>query len=342
MPPRPPAAAAWATCPKPGPDVRARLPGWIGLLALLVAAPWQALAAPLVVAVAQPPLFAPMQLAALEGHFAAEGLDVRIQPCINGRRCLQHLTDGEAQVATVADTPMMFSLHAGHRFDIVATFGASTRDTLMVVRTDRGIQAPADLAGKRVGVVRGTSAHYFASVFLLVSGVPRDAVRLVFLDPARGAEPLLRGEVDAAAFYLPTGPQALQQLGSRGRELTTLRAQSVMVNLVAQPGLSQDTLLRLLKAVQRSLTLMATQPARAHAVLAKAWQQDVRTVAEQLKAYEFRLTLDQNLLSSLEAQSRWAAREGLVEPAAPPPDYLDLMRTGPLQALDPRAMTLVK
>lgn len=298
-------------------------------------------AAPLVLAIGDSTLFAPLQLAAQEGYFAAEGLDVRVQPCINGRRCLKHLTDGEAQVATVADTPMVFALHAGHRFDILATFGSSSRDTMLVARADRGIRTPADLAGKRIGVVRGTSAHYFANVFLLVNGVSRDKANLVFIDPNRGAEPLLRGEVDAAALYRPVGPQAAQQLGTNGQVLATLRPYTVMVNLVAQPGLSQDTLLRLLKAVQRGITLLNGQPARAHARLATLWKQDVKDVAAQLEVYEFRLGLDQNLLSTLEAESRWAVREGLVDnPSAP--DYLELMRTEPLRALDPRAMTLIK
>jgi NitT/TauT family transport system substrate-binding protein len=321
-------------------QIRPALANLLLALTLLLLPPARAAAAPLVVAVGETPLFAPLQLASLEGHFAAEGLDVRVISCINGRRCLKHLTDGEAQVATAADTPMMFALHAGHRFDIVATFGSSSRDTVMVARTDLGVRTPADLAGKRIGVVRGTSAHYFTNVFLLINGVPRDSVVLVFLDPTRGAEPLLRGEVDAAALYLPIGPQAVEQLGAKGVVLPTLRPYTVTVNLIAQPGLSQDTLMRLLKAVQRSITLMNEQPARAHAQLATLWKRDAKTVGRQLEGYEFRLGLDQNLLSTLEAESRWATREGLVSGNAP--DYLDLMRVEPMRTLAPRAMTVIK
>lgn len=318
-------------------------PSWrrwaAGLLVAL--ATLTAQGAPLVIAVGESTLFAPMQLAAQEGFFAAEGLDVQIIGCINGRRCLKHLTDGEAQIATVADTPMVFALHAGQRFDILATFGSSTRDAALVARTDRGIRTPADLAGKRIGVVRGTSAHYFTNVFLLVNGVPRDSVSLVFIDPNRGADPLLRGEVDAASLYRPAGPQALEQLGAKGMQLPTLRPYTVMVNLVAQRGLSQDTLLRLLKAAQRGVALLNGQPGRAHELLGARWKVDARNAAAQLDGYEFRLGLDQNLLSTLEAESRWAVREGLVEGKAMP-DYLELMRVEPLRALDPRAMTLVK
>jgi len=311
----------------------------IGLLA--ACASLASTAAPLVIAVGESTLFAPMQLAVQQGFFAAEGLDVQVIGCINGRRCLKHLTDGEAQVATVADTPLVFALHAGQRFDILATFGSSARDTALVARTDRGIRTPADLAGKRIGVMRGTSAHYFTNVFLLVNGVPRDSVHLVYIDPNRGTEPLLRGEVDAAGLYRPLGPQALEQLGAKGLQLPTLRPYTVMGNLVAQRGLSQDTLLRLLKAAQRGVALLNGQPGRAHELLGARWKVDARGAAAQLEGYEFRLGLDQNLLSTLEAESRWAVREGLVDNKAVP-DYLELMRVEPLRALDPRAMTVIK
>lgn len=313
---------------------------WAAGLALALAG-LPATAAPLVIAVGESSIFAPLQLAAQEGYLAAEGLDVRVIGCVNGRRCLKHLTDGEAQVATAADTPIVFALHAGHRFDIVGTFCTSAQDSMVVGRADRGIQAPADLAGKRLGVVRGTSAHYFANVFMLVNGVPRDSVNLVFLDPNAGPEPLLRGDVDAASLYRPDGPQAARQLAANGRVLQTLQPYNVMMNLVAQPGLSQDSLVRLLRAARRGIELLNRQPARAHALLAARWQVDAKTVAERLEGYDYRLQFNQNLLTLLEAESRWAMREGLVDKPAMP-DFLAVMRTEPLQAVAPRAVTLVK
>jgi ABC-type nitrate/sulfonate/bicarbonate transport system substrate-binding protein len=299
-------------------------------------------AAQLVIAVGENSIFAPLQLAAQEGYFAAEGLDVKVITCVNGRRCLKHLTDGEAHVATVADTPMVFALHAGHRFDIVATFGTSAQDSMIVARTDRGIRSAGDLAGKRLGVVRGTSSHYFANVFLLVNGVTRDTVNIVFIDPNAPADPLVHGDIDAAALYRPAGPQAVQQLGAKARVLPTQVPYTVMVNLVAQPGLSQDNLVRVLRATRRGIELLNSQPARAQAMLAAHWQTDAKTTAERLAGYDWRLGLSQNLLSTLEAESRWALREDLVDRSNGRPDYLELMRVEPLRSLDPRAVTLVK
>lgn len=314
---------------------------WAAGLLLLLLPSLAARAAPLNIAVADTPLFAPLLIAAQQGYFAAEGLDARVIYCVNGRRCLKHLTDGEAQVATAADTPMVFSLHAGNRFDIFASFGSTAQDNLVVARADRGIRTPADLAGKRLGVVRGTSSHYFSNVFMLINGVPRDAVNVVFIDPNAGTEPLLNGDIDAAILYRPYGPQAVQQLGAKGVVLKTLQPYRVMVNLVAQPGLSQDTLVRVLRAARRAIELLNQQPAQAHAMLAARWQTDAQTAAQRLEGYDFRLALGQNLLSTLEAESRWAVREALVD-RPEKPDYLQLMRVEPLRSLDPRLVTVIK
>lgn len=312
-----------------------------GALFALLGLQLSAHAAPLVIAIAEFPLFAPMQIADSEGYFKAEGLDVRIQPCVNGRRCLKHLTDGEAQVAAVADTPLVFAVHAGLPFEIIATTSVGARDTMLVARTDRGILSVQDLKGKRVGTFGGTTAHFFISNLLLVAGLPRDSVTVVMMDPERGFEPLLKGEVDAASLYRPLGPLAVQQLGAKVRALDVPRAFTSSSNLVAQPGLPQDTLLRLLKAVARATALMNNSPAQARQVLAARWKQDAQQVDKQLSGYEFRLTLDQNLLLTLEAESRWALRDGLVNPNSSA-DFLSRLRVEPLRTLNPQAVSIIK
>ena len=139
----------------------------------------------------------------------------------------------------------------------------------------------------------------------------------------------------------PLLPQAVQQLGTKAQVLKTLQPYALMVNIVAQPGLSQDSLQRLLRAARRGIDLLNREPARAQALLATRWQADAKAVSERLDGYDFRLTLNQNLLSTLEAESRWAVREDLVDRGGKP-DFLGVMRVEPLRALDPRAVTLIK
>lgn len=298
-----------------------------------------ALAQPLRVATAQLTYFAPALVAGWQGFFAAEGLQVEIIPCVNGRRCLKHLTDHQADVATVADTPIVMAAHHGQVFQILATMTTS-RDNSFVVRSDRGIASPADLRGKRIGYVRGTSGHYFTDTFLTYHGITLDQITPVELDAARAPQQLAAGEVDAAGLYQPHGPEALRLLGSQGRVLSAPRLYTATMNLVVRPGVSDADAVKLLRALQRANAYMQADQQRAQAQVARELRLDPASVRESWDLLSFRLSMGQSLLTTLEAQSRWMRRTEQVE-GTESPDFLKMMRPGPLRQVDPSAVSLV-
>ncbi len=314
---------------------------WVLLATQLLLACWATptVAKPLRIAVAQLPYFSPALVAGWQGYFAAEGLEVEIVPCVNGRRCLKHLTDNEVDVATVADTPIVTAVHDGLPFHILATMTTS-RDNSFIVRADRGIASPADLRGKRIGFVRGTTGHYFTDTFLIFHGIGLDQVTLVELDAARAPQQVAAGEVDAAGLYQPHGPAALRLLGDKGLVLPAPRLYTATMNLVAKPGLSDADAAKLLRALQRATTYIRADPPRAQALVASQLKMDRKLVNETLELLSFRLSLGQSLLTTLEAESRWMRRTGQVT-GDTTPDFLARMRPGPLRSVDPTAVTLV-
>lgn len=314
---------------------------WLLLTAQLLLTCWAAptIAQPLRIAVAQLPYFSPALVAGWQGFFAAEGLAVEIVPCVNGRRCLKHLTDKEVDVATVADTPIVTAVHEGLPFQILATMTTS-RDNSFVVRADRGIASPTDLRGKRIGYVRGTTGHYFTDTFLTFHGIGLDQVTLVELDSSRAPQQLAEGEVDAAGLYQPHGPAAMRLLGEKGRVLPAPRLYTATMNLVAKPGLSDADAVKLLRALQRATDYLRADQSRAQALVASQLKLDPKVVNEAWEMLSFRLSLGQSLLTTLEAESRWMRRTGQVKGDSSP-DFLSRMRPGPLRSADPTAVTLV-
>lgn len=313
------------------------------LAALLSGACLAAPAAPLTLAIADLPAFAPALLAEAEGYYEAEGLQLKILHCVNGRRCLQHLTDGEAQVATVADTPIVMASHAGARFDIVATF-ATAYENRLIARADRGIRTPADLKGKRIGFVRGTTSQYYTDSLLIFYAIDPADVTLVPLDAADAVERLVRGDVDAAGLYQPLGYLASQRLGRNAVVLPAARLNTVTFNLVsrsAAAGVRDEELVKLLRALKRACEFIAAQPVRARAVLAARLKLEPALIDAIWSDFEFRVALEQSLIANLEAESRWALREGLV-PRGPLPDYLPMFRPAALRLVDRRAVSIVK
>ena len=297
--------------------------------------------APLRLAVAKLPSMLPGLVAAEQGHFRAEGLTVDAVPCTNGEDCIAQIQRGRADLAIASDASVVLAVHAGQPLELIATVASSRRSNQVVARTDRGIRQGADLRGRRVGFIPGTSSHFYTETFLSFHGLTTRDVVMVPLDPLRPVDALVQGEVDAAGFFHPNGPQALTRLGPLGQVLELPPIYTLTVNLVARPGLSDDQLVRVLRGLQRSIRVVRSRNDPSLQTSARLLGVKPPEVAGLLGDFDYRLRLSQSLLGTLEAESRWAARsDGSTSRAAP--DFLDIVRVGPMRQLDARSVSLVK
>ena len=157
----------------------------------------------LTIANASIPMSAPIYVAFDRGFFRQEGLDVSIEPYAVGKDALAAALSGKADMATVAETPVMFTVMGGGRLFVVATICDSEKDLAIVARKDRGILQPADLRGKTIGVTPGTTGDFFLESFLDFHNVPKQTTKTVPLKPDEMQPALIAGRVDAVAAWEP-------------------------------------------------------------------------------------------------------------------------------------------
>src|SRR5512133_2995100 len=281
-------------------------------------------------------------VAQAKGYFAAHGLDVEQRRFTSGRDATTALGAGRIDAATAFVTPVV--LRAGHdaSLRVLTTLHASTGNTRLVARGDRGIAAPRDLAGKRVGVPRNTNAEYFLDVLLAWSGVPDREVRRVDLRPDAAAAALGAGEVDAVAIWGPHADRAKAMAGPGAVELGSEVYTELSVLVTRAPVLAarRGALVKLVAALADAERLVRDRPREAFAVL-RAEFPEASEAARQDAWRRTRLTLGvtHQLAAVLEDESRWFRSTRRAE--GRPLDVGALLEPDVLAEVDPEAVTFV-
>ncbi|MDP1717432.1 MAG: NrtA/SsuA/CpmA family ABC transporter substrate-binding protein, partial [Burkholderiales bacterium] len=177
------------------------------------------------------PQHALMHLAAAKGYFAEEGLNVTFLPASHGVMALSFLAQGKADLAVAAEVPFVISVMKGEPLGIAATLLRVSNIHAVIARRDRGIGAPRDLAGKKVGATFGTSGEYFLWAFLIRHKLAPGLVTLVDLPPGQIAQALAKGTIDAATTWYPHVTDAQAALGENALSFTdaNVYAQTVVV-----------------------------------------------------------------------------------------------------------------
>lgn len=301
-------------------------------------------AANLTIAVSTTPLSTPFYVADKQGFFAQEGLRVTLQDCSGGKLCLSRALSGEQHLATASELPIMFRSFARKDFSILATFATTNRNVKLVTRKSAGIKAPKDLAGKRIGLVRGAAGEYFLESVLLTYGIDPRSVTVVDMTADSMETAAAKQTVDVFAAFEPGTFRLMKALKDDGYVIPLPTIYTMSFNLAGRNAVLQDRrdeIEKLLRALQKAISFIGTNPQETHAILVERLKVDASFVGWTWADYRFDLSLNQSLLTTLESQATWAIRQNLAGGKAMP-DYLDLIDPRPLAKVRPASVTLVK
>ena len=296
------------------------------------------------IAYAIPPYTALADIAQARGYFRLEGLEVTPRFHSTGKAALDEVLEGKADLATVAETPVMFAIMRGAEISIIATIQSSNKNNAIFARKEKGIRAPQDLKGKKIGVTSGTIGEFFMDAFLAVHGISRKGVTVVNLEPEKMPEALVNGDVDAVSAWSPVLSQAQANLGERGIIFHDEDIFTQTFNIAAtqdyirkNPARVKAVLLALIKAEQFAIH----NPAAAQEIVADFQQMDRALFGEIWTGNTFSVTLDQSLLLALEDESRWAIKNGLIGKSEIP-NYLDFIYLDGLASVKPKAVRILR
>lgn len=321
----------------------------LGLVATLAACLWlyykpseQAIKQRIVVTSPSFALTGLLFLAIDQGLFDRQGLDVAVDLKPSGKQSLDAMLEQKSDIALVAETPVMKAVMTGKRLAILGSLGESFGDFLIVGRMDRGIAKPEDLRGKTIAVEAGTSCEYFLDAVLTDHNIARNEVRIVPTSTDKIGAALAAGEIDAGVGWQPYVLEWQKQLGPKVYSYANPRYYTLTWFITANPDYiasHNEALQKFFRALLEAERHHQAHPDDMRRVLA-----DQAKISEELydtDVYRFALRLDQSMLVILESLSQWAMQRGIV-PQQAMPNYLDYFETGPLKAVKPDAVTIVR
>ena len=220
--------------------------------------------------------FGSAYLAQEQGFFKKQGLDVEFVPTNSSGNNPPALVSGSVQIAGPTMPTLLQANDAG--LDLVVIAGGAVyplTGDILVARQGSGIQKPADLKGKTVGVPGlGALLHFMLQRNLKQNGVDPASVKYVEISFAQAADALKSGTIDAYPAQAPFTARILQS--GAGYEVAnwlkntpdgTLTVVYAMTRKWASEN--KDTVAKLRVAMKQANELAKTDVAKLNEAIAK-------------------------------------------------------------------------
>ena len=284
------------------------------------------------------------QVAQSRSYFREEGLEVTPHLFPYGKRALEDLLAGKADIATVAETPVMFAVMKGDNISIIATIHVSSLAHAILARKDRGIFTLEDLKGKKIAVTLGTTAEFYLDTILVAHGISRKDVQVVNLKAEEIPDALARGDVDAVTTFTLFTALTQKKLGDR---VITFRDKDINwypFNIVASQEFIRKNpgkVKKVLRALVKAEKFVRDNPAEAQKNVADFSGIEIAIIRKIWADADFTVTLDQSLILALDEESRWAMK-GRLTNTRKVPNYLDFIYFDGLKSVKPEAVRILR
>ena len=159
------------------------------------------------------PVFVMKQKGWLEDELRKKGVSVQWTSFQAGPPMNESFAAGEQDIGFMGDSPAIIGRASGQDTRIIGISSTGPRSLAVVVPTGSAIATPADLKGKKIGVVKGSFAHHLVVLVLQAAHLGLDDVQLINLTHADVAVALEKGDIDAGGIWEPL----LTKLESEGK-----------------------------------------------------------------------------------------------------------------------------
>jgi len=285
-----------------------------------------------------------VRVASANGYFEDQGLNITITEQPLGKFSLEELFEGNADIATVAEVPIMKNAFSRNDFKTFSTIHESDLNIKILAQKDNGITSPQDLKGKSIGITVGTVGEFFLSSFLLQNGIGMNDVVLVDASPGELKQLLEDGEIDAISLREPHVYSIKSQLGDQVLTFEQSNIYNATFNLVAMSEFIDDNpevIDRFLIALLQAEDFVENNQDLTISIIAEDLDLPEDYLVDTWEKSSFQVKLDQSLISTMEHEARWAIDSSSVDSDSIP-NYLDFIYIDSLESVKSEVVTIIR
>lgn len=286
----------------------------------------------------------PIYIAKKQGYFSKEGLDVTVKEYGSGQLATEGLFTGEVEMSTVADMPVVFNSFKRQDYCIFATLTYSYAFVKIITRKDKGINTGADLKGKRVGVNRGTSGHFYLGVYLIHNNLSISDVKMVNIKTDDLPAALKNNEVDAISVWQPYSQEAERLLQDNAIILPQPEIYRTTFDFAVMKSFAKDhpeILIKFLRAIDKAAVFIKDNKEKSQEIIAESFKLDKDIVNAAWNDFVYDVSLDQSLLVAWDEIARWTIKNKLTD-SKELPNYLNFICLDALDAVKPESITIIR
>ncbi|WP_075343749.1 ABC transporter substrate-binding protein [Tenacibaculum agarivorans] len=260
-----------------------------------------------------------------------------------GRETTQALLGNATNVATLAEWPFLLASDKRDDLQIVAVI-TSAKSMGIIANKDKGIDSIIQLKDKRVGFPQGTTAQYVFELLAKKNNISGE-VKTINLTPPNLQPSLIRGDIDAMVVWQPFLEKARLENTEKFIYLPTSQdafrvvycVVSTKENIKNNPEGIKQIITSLIEAEEK----INNGDKETLAQLSKEVGLDTNTLSELLPLFRFQVTLDDEVVNTLETLAVWAHDSGLTTSSdILTRDWKDYIHTKTLEEISPERVRL--
>ena len=283
-----------------------------------------------------------LYIAQAKGMFQRHGINLSLENYQAGTYAVNDLVAGKLDVAAASE--FVLARQAFHQPALRAVSIISLSDSIEIVaRRNHGIEKPEDLRGKRFGASKGTISDFFLSTFLSLNGIHFKEIQVVDLKTAEIGPALIMGRIDAAVNLASFLGAVKRELGENAIAWSAQSGQDFFGILITRDDLIKTrpgAITAFLKGVLEAEDYLKKHEKEAHNLIMHTLNLDQETALNTWARTRFRVGLDQNLLTLMEDEARWAITNKYVD-STNMPNYFNFLYLEGLKKIKPEAVSVI-